>query len=299
MKEHVSGILTTGGTTNVHGSAVGHKPVLNVGTAQHQPDPERPRADVGVITILDVETSAVRLALGLRESPQGDLRFHTGEAREGITVAAIQSLHQGQRSAMAAYANLVRHHDPAVVVLTGIGGGIHKDIAVNDVVVATRVVYYDLRKETPTGPSRRGEQQESPAGISHAVNAFFSDNHPAEFPVTDPGGTTRAMRVHNGPIASGEAVIADESAETIAYLAAFNDKILAVDMEAGGLGLACHERSASTGEQHGWAVVRGISDLANGAKNDDAHHSASWHAAETLRRLLPYLATQGDPKRTP
>ncbi|XRQ04424.1 hypothetical protein ACN3XK_48815 [Actinomadura welshii] len=37
-----------------------------------------------------------------------------------------------------------------------------------------------------------------------------------------------------------------------------------------------------TNRQHGWAVVRGISDDANPAKNNDHHTSASWHATTTL-----------------
>ncbi|GAA1534739.1 5'-methylthioadenosine/S-adenosylhomocysteine nucleosidase [Actinomadura kijaniata] len=296
---HVSGIVTHGGTTNVNSSAVGHRPVVNI-TAPHAERStdggrSRERVQVGVITILDVETQAVRLALGLNEEPADGLRFYTGQVSgpDGPTsVAAIRALAQGQRSAIAAYENLRRHHDPEVVVLTGIGGGIHRDVHEGDVVVATRVVYYDLRKYTPDGVRHRGEERESPAGVGHAVNAFFSDHHPAEFPVADPAGTTRTMRMLHGPIGSGEAVIADSAAETLAYLAGFNDKILAIDMEAGGLGQICHERSAGTGRSHGWAVVRGISDLAGADKNDDHHRLASWHAAVALRRLLPYLRVE-------
>lgn len=105
----------------------------------------------------------------------------------------------------------------------------------------------------------------------------------------DPGGTSRTMRVRNGPIGTGDAVIADRDADILRYLAEFNDKILAVDMEAGGLSQACHERSAGTERPHGWAVVRGISDDAGTGKNDDHHRVASWHAAFALRSLLPYL----------
>lgn len=55
------------------------------------------------------------------------------------------------------------------------------------------------------------------------------------------------MRTHR----VGEAVIADADAAEIAFLASFNDKILTVDMEAGGLGQACHERSAVSGQRTG------------------------------------------------
>ncbi|GAA0602005.1 5'-methylthioadenosine/S-adenosylhomocysteine nucleosidase family protein [Actinomadura livida] len=300
MNEHtrVNGVLNTGGTTNITSSAVGDHPVVNLGTTP-RPDDRRNGTDVGIITILDVETTAVCVALGLQEDPIGPLRFYTGETP--VKVAAIQALGQGQRSAMAACDNLYRHHDPGVIVLAGIGGGLHKDVRVDDVVVATRVVYYDLRKETPQGTSRRGEERETPAAVGHAVNAFFTDHHPGELSIADPGGMSRDLRLHHGPIASGDAVIADRDSDIVRYLAAFNDKILAVDMEAAGLSQACHERSATTNRQHGWVVVRGISDDANPAKNDDHHVTASWHAANTLKMLLPYLLTQhhDNPPREP
>ncbi|GAA2121404.1 5'-methylthioadenosine/S-adenosylhomocysteine nucleosidase [Actinomadura alba] len=299
MNEHpnVSGILNYGGTTNVDSSAVGHNPVLNLTapSTEHRPEAGEESGelwDVGVITILSVETRAVLLALGLAKKQVGGLHFYEGDVdADGtpIKVAAIRALGQGQRSTMAAYDNLRRHYDPKVIVLTGIGGGIHHDVQVGDVVVATRVVYYDLRKETPSGTRHRGEERESPAEVGHAVNSFFTDHDSAEFSVEDPGGTTRLMRMRNGPIGSGDAVIADRDAEILEYLAGFNDKILAVDMEAGGLSQACHEQSAGSGRPQGWAVIRGISDNAGSDKNDGHHRVASWHAATALRKLLPYL----------
>ncbi|MDL4819083.1 5'-methylthioadenosine/S-adenosylhomocysteine nucleosidase family protein [Actinomadura opuntiae] len=293
----VSGIMTTGGTTNVETSAVGDNPVVNL-TAPAVGAPGGSHADVGVITLLSEETQAVRTALDLHEETTGGLRFYTGDvptAGGPVRVAAVRALGQGQRSTMAAYGNLRRHHDPHVIVLAGIGGAIHSSVKVDDVVIATRVVYYDLRKETPQGTRRRGEEREAPAELGHAVNAFFTDHDPGEFSVTDPAGTTRTARFHHGPIGSGEAVIADREADVVRYLAAFNDKILAVDMEAGGLGQASHEESAGTG----WVVVRGISDDASPAKNDDHHRTASWHAAVALRELLPYLRTRRDERANP
>jgi adenosylhomocysteine nucleosidase len=67
----------------------------------------------------------------------------------------------------------------------------------------------------------------------------------------------------SGLIGSGDAVIADAQAEILTYLASFNDKVLAVDMEAGGLSLARYERPVITGRPCGWVVIRGISDTAD------------------------------------
>ncbi|WP_242614428.1 5'-methylthioadenosine/S-adenosylhomocysteine nucleosidase family protein [Actinomadura roseirufa] len=292
----VNGILNTGGTMAVTNSAVGNRPTVNLGTsAEHRGGARPQHTDVGIITVLGVETNAVRLALGLQETPVGALRFYTG-ACGGLKIAAIRALAQGQRSAMAAYENLRRHFDPKIMVLAGIGGGIHGDVAVGDVVVATRVVYYDLRKKTPEGTHRRGEERETSAAVGHAINAFFTDHDPAEFPVEDPGGTRRDLRMFHGPIGSGEAVVADGEADVVRYLASFNNKILALDMEAGGLSQVTHEHSADTGRLHGWVVVRGISDTADASKDDAHHRTASWHAAVALGKLIPYLKTPALPQ---
>ena len=288
---HVEGLMNTG-TANVNGSAIG--PGASVNSPSPQPQRSQHASDVGIITILPEETHAVVLALHLRPTSASALHFYEGEAETGsgaTKIVAIQALTQGQRSTMAAYHNLCQHYNPHTVVLTGIGGGIRPDTRPGDVVVATRVVYYDLRKETPAGTQRRGEEHHAPAETSHSINAFFAQHDPAKFLVEDPGGTTRIMQMRVGLIGSGDAVIADREAEVLRYLASFNDKILAVDMESGGLSQACHEDSATTGRSRGWVVIRGISDNADHEKNDLYHHAASWHAAVALRHLLPYLCT--------
>ncbi|WP_242910797.1 5'-methylthioadenosine/S-adenosylhomocysteine nucleosidase family protein [Actinomadura terrae] len=294
---HNEGIATFGGSTQFQQSAIGRGASVEVAGATDRADDGidvRPRCDVGIITILAVEASAVRLALGLRSQRNGGLNFDLGEVdMEGphpARLVATRTLNQGQRSTVIAFDHLRRHYDPKVVVLVGIGGGIHRRISIGDVVEATRVAYYDLRKEMPQQTQRRGEEKEAPAAIGHAVNAFFTDHgEPARLPIADPGGTSRTPKILNGLIGSGDAVIADGDSEIISYLSRFNDKILAVDMEAGGLSQACHEQSAISNHLQGWMVIRGISDDAGPDKNDDHQAVAAWHAAVTLRRILPYL----------
>ncbi|AWS41683.1 hypothetical protein [Streptosporangium sp. 'caverna'] len=287
-----SGVVSYGGSTVVSQSAVGHGATVNLSADREKKTPHGRRADVGVITVLSKEAKAIYKVLGLQRAQSGDLPFFEGtvNVRDTVTrVAAIRALSPGQRSTVMAFDHLRRHYNPAIVVLVGIGGGIHTDIEIGDVVVTPRVVYYDLRKETPDGQKRRGEEREAPAAIGHALNSFFIDYDESDsFQTTDTHGITREHRVLTGPIGSGEAVIANAESEIIRYLKAFNDKILAVDMEAGGLTQAFHEQDGPQ-TVRGWVVVRGISDDASPTKNDDYHDIAAWHAATVLRSLLPYL----------
>ncbi|WP_206540766.1 5'-methylthioadenosine/S-adenosylhomocysteine nucleosidase family protein [Nocardiopsis potens] len=298
-----SGVVNYG-SGNVTNSAVGDGATVNVGGGLPEAG-ERPRPrlqapqeawDVGIVTVLSEETAELIKALGLKRDEDGPRRpfFYTGEvAADGrpARAVAVRTIGQGQRACMGALENLRRHYDPALLALVGIGGGVHDGVALGDVVVGTRVVYYDLRKETGQGTRHRGEEREAPADVLHSVNAFFTEHgEPALLPAASAGGTRDGgFKAHHGPIGSGDAVIADEDNENRRFLRGYNDKVLAVDMEAGGLSQFCQENSVGSGRTPGWVVVRGISDHADRRKGDSHHAAAARNAASVLRRLIPYL----------
>jgi adenosylhomocysteine nucleosidase len=151
-------------------------------------------------------------------------------------------------------------------------------------------VYYDSRKIKADDVQRRGEERETPARMVHAVNAYFTDHgSPAGIRGQIDGHRKRTFEVLHGLVGSGEAVIADRNADERRYLKHYNDKVLAVDMESGGLSQYCQENSVSSSPNPGWVVVRGISDNADQEKNDDHHELAAFNAAHVARELLPYL----------
>ncbi|MFI7708173.1 hypothetical protein [Nonomuraea sp. NPDC049480] len=283
-----SGIVNQGGPMTVNGSAVGEgATVIHRHGAEAGVDR---RADVGVITIKESEARAVITALELEREPVNGLPFFRGTVglRGSATrVAMIRSLGQGQRSTMVAFENLRETFRPAVVALVGIGGGFYPDISAGDVAIGTRAVYYDLRKETAAGIQRRGEDRETPAMVGNAVNSFFIDyGEPARF--TSDDESAEGFHVIPCIIGTGDAVIADAESEIRRYLKHYNDKVSVVDMEAGGLAQAFHERGNSS-QMHGWVVIRGVSDYSDRDKNDALQKTAARHAAEVLRALIPYL----------
>jgi adenosylhomocysteine nucleosidase len=251
--------------------------------------------DIGIITIKANESRAVGDVLGLVLRPgPGPGHVDAGTlhiAGRPVRLVATRALEQGQRSTMAAIGRLRQHDDPAVIVLVGIGGGIDPVLELGDVVIATRVVYYDLRRELPGTTRRRGEARDTSAEIGHAANRFFTDHgEPAEFtPFTHPSAA-HSFRVWPGPIGTGEAVISDRGSAVRTYLKEFNEKILAIDTEAGAISQYWHENAVPGGRLRGWLVVRGISDH---AANMTYEHqtTAARHAAIALRALVPYLAS--------
>jgi adenosylhomocysteine nucleosidase len=271
-----SGVQNTGpGTVNMTGSAVGPgATVYNApGPESHgrrAPRRDRPGSDVGIITVLSEETSAVVAALGSAGHCEKQVR---DEARFYEAVDRLR-----------------RYYDPAVIALVGIAGGINPAVGLGDVVVVREVIYYDSRKETPGRVFRRGYTRSIPAGTLHAVNDFFSSNgEPCAGYDRDSDGTVRDYKILPGPIGSGEAVIADPDSDIRRYIAGFNDKTLAVETEAGGVAEAFYE-TAGSGED-GWLAIRGISDHADAAKDDTYHQIASRHAAAVLLRLVPFLVS--------
>ncbi|WP_308169659.1 5'-methylthioadenosine/S-adenosylhomocysteine nucleosidase family protein [Acrocarpospora catenulata] len=280
-----SGIINQGGSMIINGTAIGD------GAAVVHQHPSAAtvsrRADVGVITIKPLEATAVVEAFGLERESMNGVQFWLGTTDlRGVAtrVAMILSHGQGQRSTMAAFENLRETFRPAVIALVGIGGGFYPDVSAGDVAIGTRAVYYDLRKETADGVQRRGEDRETPAIVVNAVNSFFVDyGEPARFASEDD-----EFRVISCIIGTGDAVIADADSEIRKYLKHYNDKVSVVDMEAGGLAQAFHERGNSP-QLRGWVVIRGVSDHSDKAKDDALQKTAARHAAEVLRVLIPYL----------
>ena len=300
-----SGIVNLGGTNDISNTAVGDGAHVTNHWSDQSASPGSAKAgthqggqrwDVGVVTILPKEMHALIEQLGLVTDKHPDgLFFATGKVATesgNVAVSAIQTHSPGQRSVMSALDHLRHHFDPRLWILVGIGGGLHPEYArIGNVIVSTRVVYYEARKIKVGGEiQRRGEERQAPARVIHSVNAFFTDHgEPAMIRGQAEGHRKRTFEVFPGLIGSGEAVIATPDGEIREFLSYYNDKILAVDMESGGLSQFWQENSVRGEGNPGWVVVRGISDNADQEKNDDSHDLAARNAAHVVRELLPYL----------
>ncbi|WP_258037413.1 hypothetical protein [Streptomyces sp. SM14] len=294
------GIISKGDGNVFSGNAVGEGASVSAGLDGRKSNGESAEGaaswDIGVVTILSEELRALVSELGLerRKEPgglyfyRGDVAFPGGVAR----IVATQSHSQGQRSAMAALGNLHREYKPRLCALVGVAGGVHEEQArIGNVVVSTSVVYYENRRVGPGGDvRRRGEHREAPAEIVHAVNAYFVDEgNPARISGQVADRSAEVFEVYSGVIGSGEAVVADRDSEIRAYLTQYNEKILAVDMEAGGMSQFWQENSVSGENNPGWVVVRGISDNADQYKGHQHHDLAARNAAHVFRQLIPYF----------
>ena len=285
------GALATGSGTVCAGSAVGRQ---RVGAEPDRPGPRR-RADVAVLTVLTEELRAVvevlRRHQDFRSAPlPGGSQLYAAEVRAGcvdLRVVATQALEPGPQSAAAAYRRLRDAVRPSVVLLVGVAGGIRSDLAVGDVVIGDEIIYYDARRETVAAARRRGKSHSTTPALRHRVNEFF-----LRYGSTIPVHRGVQVRVFRGPIGSGSAVVTDTGSDIVRFLQRFNEKTLAVETEAGGVGQAFYEEIGSE-PASGWLTIRGISDLADRDKGHGCHQLAADHAAAVMDRLLPMLAVPG------
>ncbi|CAM5623656.1 5'-methylthioadenosine/S-adenosylhomocysteine nucleosidase [Streptomyces alboniger] len=292
------GIISRGNNNTFSTIAIGEKAQASMTT----PLPSAEAAteagiqwDLGIVTILSEELRSVIDELKLRrhKTPSG-LYFYQGEHTTSdatLRIVATQTQSQGQRSTMAALENLRRHYNPRLWALVGIAGGLHDDHArIGNVIVSTDVVYYENRKINPQDTRRRGEHRQAPAHIVHAVNAYFTEHGtPARINGQMTAHAGDQYEVYPGVIGSGEAVIADRASDIRTYLTTYHEKVLAVDMEAGGLSQYWQENSVHGTTNPGWIVIRGVSDNADEHKGHSHHELAARNAAHVLSRLLPYF----------
>ncbi|MDQ7910223.1 5'-methylthioadenosine/S-adenosylhomocysteine nucleosidase [Phytohabitans sp. ZYX-F-186] len=285
------------GDITVNGPAVGDQTNVYGAPARSQP---AERVDVGVLTVLPEETRAVVDAFARSQRyataqvPGGPMAYHgrfPAVGGGGISAVLTQTLDRGPRSAAVAFTRMRRLWAPPVVLLVGIAGGIGEGVRVGDVVIADQVVYYDARRVSASGTHRRGQDQPAAAVVRHRVNDFL-----VECRGTVPFGAG-AVRVHSGPIGSGDAVVTDAYSDIRRFLLEYNEKTLAVETEAAGVAQACYEEIGEDATLRGWLAIRGISDRADAAKGTAHHQAAAERAAAVLVRLMPFLevATGGGP----
>lgn len=193
----------------------------------------------------------------------------------------------GLVSAASSVSQAVRTLGPKIVAMTGICAGRKGDCELGDAIAATVTWDYGSGKFVQRDDKVVFEpspiQVISDAAVQSAITALIADNGKAQqFYDECSGYRTRSVpRIHNGPIASGAAVQNHE--EFFSGVANQQRKILGVDMEAFGVAWACHQ---SFEPQPKWLVAKGVSDFADGTKEDDIQNFASYFSARVCLDAL-------------
>jgi serine/threonine protein kinase/nucleoside phosphorylase len=237
--------------------------------------------DFVIVTALKVERDAVLRLLSEIERVQNDRDLHTYYLSRldtpgggAYTIVLTMLLEPGNYSAAVSTTRIVERWQPRFVLLVGIAGGVAGRVNLGDVVVADFCYAYEQTKRRPGGDELRGQQLPTDKFLYARALAYEDGAWQDTIGVAPPSTPSEpAPRVHFGPIASGEKVIAD--LETLPQLMRQVPQLLATEMEGTGVAKALSQHTPAPG----FFAIRGICDYADDQKNDDWHVYAANAAA--------------------
>lgn len=257
-------------------------------------DIHRVMTKVGIITILEEEAAAVIKALSMNEmklNVNERLYFSAQiQAEEKThTVVMTQAFAQGNEAVAGAYNDMVYRFDPEIIILVGIAGGLSDDVDFGSVVLSHEIISYELRKDTPEGIQRRGRVNATPVNVLPFYQRLLRKI--AKEPLHSYNSPKKPIHVIIGDIASGNAVIANELSEIRKWINAFNDKVVACEMEAYGVSSAFYEGQLTPNRTATYCVIRGISDMADPNKNMKPTYrkEAANNAAIVMKEFIKLL----------
>lgn len=246
--------------------------------------------DIGIITIVAEELAAVidyfkeNQSLNEITGSQSSRVYYSGTLEDAnhnkLQVVATQTLNQGNRSVIAAYNAISEEYNPQIIVLLGIAGSINDKVNICDVAIADSIYYYDKRAVTDEGIKHRIDSFKVNPETIKLIMKYHLD-HKSEEPILDAAenSVSETFKSFWGPIGSGEAVIKYKDAEERNWLLSVNDKTLAVETEAGGVGQQFYEDELSYSRKASRIlIIRGISDKADVEKKDEWRLAAAKNA---------------------
>jgi nucleoside phosphorylase len=243
---------------------------------------ESPARCALILTALEAETRAV-----LRHMPDRKTEhvtgtvFHRGVV-EGWDVV-VAEVGPGNAPAAVIAERAIGRFGPAVALFVGVAGGI-KDVAIGDVVVATKVYGYESGKETDRGFKVRPDLQVTAHALEQQARAIRQQETWKNR--LDRQRTTGEPHIYVGPIAAGEKVVASTQGTIAHILREHYGDALAIEMEGRGFLESIHVNAPVQG-----GVIRGISDLLEGKSEADAGGSQERAADAASAVAFEILAT--------
>jgi nucleoside phosphorylase len=243
------------------------------------------KQSVVILVGLDIEYAAIRELLDGTETVvhSSGTRFEIGLPHGATRKVALALVGEGNVSAAVIAERAIAMFRPSAILFVGVAGALHLDIALGDVVVATRVYTYG------GGAADDGFRARPRAlEISHGLEqlARYVARQGRWIGLFEDG--QGAPSVHFRPIASGQIVL---NSRTVPLANQVSQKFLdaaAVEMESGGVQAAHLNRSLPT------IAIRGISDIADGKKNDSGQkvwiQIAARHAAAFAVSLVTEMS---------
>ncbi|WP_369186052.1 purine phosphorylase [Streptomyces sp. Y1] len=239
---------------------------------------------VVVLTALNLEYQAVRQRLAdpqVHRHERGT-RFEVGTVQGTSCRVALGLTSKGNHSAAVIAERAIQEFSPVAVLFVGVAGALWDTVRLGDVVMATHVYAYHGGTSEDDGLKARPRVWEAPHGISQLASHLARLNDWAE----PAPGHADAPQVRFGAIAAGEVVQNSRISAEAKWIRQHYNDALAVEMEAAGVAQAGHLNGAPV------AIVRGISDRADGTKNSADDRNWQPRAAANAAAFATRLAVE-------
>ena len=285
------GYLQSGGMSYIGNQAIGPGSLAAIEYTSPKPtkeptnsmDPRIESADdthpvVVILTALNLEYHEIhrRLTDLQKQSHGAGTVFELGKLPDVHGTIAIAVCGEGNPGTSVLAERAITMFQPQALLFVGVAGGLKEDVALGDVVVATKVYGYHGGKYDDHGFLARPRAWEAPHELDQLARHVALGGSWIARLSPDPQQPTPT--VHFKPIAAGEVVLnARDSPLERRLHDTYNDAV-AIEMESVGISQAGHlNRSVPV------LTIRGISDKADGGKQtaDQAgcQSTAAAHAA--------------------
>ncbi|WP_320775790.1 5'-methylthioadenosine/S-adenosylhomocysteine nucleosidase [Streptomyces sp. CRN 30] len=239
---------------------------------------------VVVLTALNLEYEAVRrklVGVQVHRHTRGT-RFEVGTVQGTPCRVALGLTSKGNHSAAVLAERAVQEFSPLAVLFVGVAGALWKATGLGDVVMASHVYAYHGGTSEDDGLKARPRVWEAPHGISQLGAHLARTGIWADGTSDD----VNAPRVHFGAIAAGEIVQNSRISAEAEWIRQHYNDALAIEMEAAGVAQAGHLSGAPV------AIIRGISDRADGTKNSAEDRNWQPRAAANAVAFATRLAVE-------
>ncbi len=236
---------------------------------------------VVMLTALDVEYEAIRRRVtisSLRKHSRGT-RFEVGDLGNTSSRVALGLVGKGNHAAAVLAERSIEEFSPTAVLFVGVAGALWPSLTLGDVVVATHVYAYHGGTSEDDGLKARPRAWEIEHGVSqiaHHVKRVSQWRSGAAY--------GEVSHVHFGAIAAGEVVHDSRISHEARWIRQHYNDALAIEMEAAGVAQAGHLSGAPV------AIVRGVSDHADGNKCERDAENWQWRAADNAAAFAVELA---------
>ncbi|MFB7453057.1 purine phosphorylase [Streptomyces sp. NPDC056194] len=243
-----------------------------------------PKGPVVILTALNLEYQSVRQRLAdlaVHRHERGT-RFEVGTVRGTSCRVALGLTNKGNHSAAVIAERAIQEFSPVALLFVGVAGALWDATRLGDVVMASHVYAYHGGTSENDGLKARPRVWEAPHGISQLASHLARLNDWAD-PAPD---HEDGPQVRFGAIAAGEIVQNSRISAEAKWIRKHYNDALAIEMEAAGVAQAGHLSGAPV------AIVRGISDRADGTKNSSDDHNWQPLAAANAAAFAIRLAVE-------